>query len=226
MVANSQGINSESRNCVVLPPDALLVDLDVDSATFIGKIEPDNVLSYRATREKYKKRLLTAYGPAYLPDHNVPSTLKFSYPGGKMSPSCNIEMDVWQPSFLGEAIRTPSWFDASAIVGALERIIADKVSHRRVPTNADLLTCPLYPSQSKKPSWVNRIMSSSSKRNAPTPGELMANQALRVRALHYIGTRDALESKFSHLQRRLLRMVQEGEMVRGVPAVQDCPPPS
>jgi hypothetical protein len=102
-------------------------------------------LSYRATREKYKKRLLTAYGPAYLPDHNVPSTLKFSYPGGKMSPSCNIEMDVWQPSFLGEAIRTPSWFDASAIVAALERIIADKVSPRHVPTNAELLTLSALP---------------------------------------------------------------------------------
>lgn len=127
-----QGINNESRNCVVPPPDALVVDLDVDNANFAGKMEPEGVLSYRATREKYKKRLLASYGPTYSPDHNVPATLNFSYPGGKMRPSCNIDMGIWQPAFLGEVTRTPSWFNASTIVEALEKILIDKVSRAAV----------------------------------------------------------------------------------------------
>ncbi len=112
---------------MVPPPEALVVDLDVDNAGFAGKLEPDGVLSYRATREKYKKRLLASYGPTYSPDHSVPATLKFSYPGGKMRPSCNIDMGIWQPVFLGEVTRTPSWFDASLIVEALDKILIDKV---------------------------------------------------------------------------------------------------
>jgi hypothetical protein len=125
-----QGVNSESRHCVVPPHDALVVDLDVDNANFANNIEPEGILSYRATREKYKKRLLASYGPTYSPDHNVPPILKFSYPGGKMRPSCNIDMGAWKPAFLGEVIRTPSWFNASAIVEALEKILIDKVSGR------------------------------------------------------------------------------------------------
>lgn len=110
------------------PPDALIVDLDANSATFAGRLDPEGILSYRATREKYKKRLLASYGASYNPDHTVPGSLKFSYPGGKLRPSCSIEMGVWQASFLGEVIRCPSWFDAASVITTVEKILADKAS--------------------------------------------------------------------------------------------------
>lgn len=61
-------------------------------------------------------------------DVAVPSEFKVVYSNGKMRPSCSINVGYRRPTFLGEDIQTPSWWDSAAITQALDRIAMEKVS--------------------------------------------------------------------------------------------------
>ena len=76
-------------------------------------------------------------------DYSIPSELKLSYPGGKVRASCGNALGYANPSFLGDALRAPAWWNTTDIMSLL-KISAEKVSYQPVkPRRFMTLTIPL-----------------------------------------------------------------------------------
>ena len=79
-------------------------------------------------------------------DHSIPSELKLSYPGGKVRASCGNALGYANPSFLGDALRAPAWWNTTDIMSLLNQISAEKVSYLSVKSKrfTNHLTIPLF----------------------------------------------------------------------------------
>ncbi|WWC68082.1 uncharacterized protein I206_102001 [Kwoniella pini CBS 10737] len=104
------------------------------------------------------------------------------------------EVSLWssKPHYLGERLKPPSWWRHEAIISVFDKILADK---------------------HKKPTLIQRLMKSGIARPQAqlSVGEQIAKAMMRRRALHYVETRDDLELKVAKINRRLLKLIQEGD---------------
>ncbi|WVQ75890.1 hypothetical protein IAR50_005524 [Cryptococcus sp. DSM 104548] len=185
------GMSTECRYLLAPPAEVVIVDIDTNSLSC--RSPPPNVISPRPRREKSKHKLLAALGPSYPTDRSVPMEFKVSYPKGSFRPFNKM---TWakgeRPAYLGERLRVPGWWKAASVIVVFDKILADK---------------------HKKPSLIQRITRSGVNRAQAqlTVGEQFAKGMMRRRALHYVEARDDLEVKVAKINRRLLRLIQEGE---------------
>lgn len=185
------GLSSECRYVVAPPAEVVIVDLDSNSLSCRSPLA--NVISPRARREKAKQKLLAALGPTYPADRSIPMEFKVSYPKGAFRPLNKITWStVERPNFLGERLREPGWWKFESVMSVFDKILAHK---------------------HKKPSLIQRLTRSGVGRAQAqlTVGEQLAKAMMRRRALHYVEARDDLEIKVAKINRRLLKLIQEGE---------------
>jgi hypothetical protein len=64
-------------------------------------------------------------------NHSVPSELKLAYPGGKVRASCGNALGYASPSFMGDAVRAPGWWNTTDVMSTLNSILAEKASITR-----------------------------------------------------------------------------------------------
>ncbi|ODO08610.1 hypothetical protein L198_00341 [Cryptococcus wingfieldii CBS 7118] len=193
------GMSTECRYLLVPPAQVVIVDIDTNSLSC--RSPPPNVITPRPRREKSKHKLLAALGPSYPTDRSIPMEFKVSYPKGSFRPFNKM---TWakgeKPAYLGERLRVPGWWKAESVVVVFDKILADK---------------------HKKPSLIQRLTRSGVNRAQAqlTVGEQLAKGMMRRRArkllpslsIHYVEARDDLEVKVAKINRRLLRLIQEGE---------------
>ncbi|ODN79529.1 hypothetical protein L202_03489 [Cryptococcus amylolentus CBS 6039] len=193
------GMSTECRYLLAPPAQVVIVDIDTNSLSC--RSPPPNVITPRPRREKAKHKLLAALGPSYPTDRSIPMEFKVSYPKGSFRPFNKM---TWakgeRPAYLGERLRVPGWWKAESVVVVFDKIIADK---------------------HKKPSLIQRLTRSGFNRAQAqlTVGEQLAKSMMRRRArklhpslsIHYVEARDDLEVKVAKINRRLLRLIQEGE---------------
>ena len=116
-------------------------------------------------------------------DHSVPSELKLAYPGGKVRASCGNALGYASPSFMGDALRAPGWWNTTDVMTTLYLMLAEKVS--MTYRQGTQLTIPLH--QSKKPTFMQRLLNGNTPRQSrPTAGEELARRAMRNRACESI----------------------------------------
>ncbi|WVQ79913.1 hypothetical protein IAT38_002014 [Cryptococcus sp. DSM 104549] len=184
------GMSTECRYLLVPPAEVVVVDLDTNSLAC--KSPPPHVITPRPRREKAKQKLLSALGPSFPTDRSIPMEFKVSYPKGNFRNFNRFSYRGERPAFLGERLRAPGWWGFEAVVGVFDKILADK---------------------HKKPSLIQRLTKTGMARAQAqlTVGEQLAKSMMRRRALHYVETRDDLEIKVAKINRRLLKLIQEGE---------------
>ncbi|WVN89327.1 uncharacterized protein L203_104549 [Cryptococcus depauperatus CBS 7841] len=185
------GMSTECRYLLAPPGEVAIVDLDSNSLSC--RTPPVNVISPRHRREKVKQRLLAALGPSYPSDRSIPMEFKVSYPKGTFRP---LNKMTWskgdRPTFLGERLRSPGWWKFESVIEVFDKFLTDK---------------------HKKPTLIQRLTRFGVGRAQAqlTVGEQLAKAMMRRRALHYVEARDDLEVKVAKINKRLLKLIEEGE---------------
>nr|XP_031858204.1 uncharacterized protein CI109_006347 [Kwoniella shandongensis]KAA5525276.1 hypothetical protein CI109_006347 [Kwoniella shandongensis] len=184
------GMPSECRYLLAPPSEVVIVDIDTNSLTC--KSPPVGVITPRTRREKARQKLIAALGPDYPSDRSIPMEFKVSYPKGNFRNFNRLNYKGERPSYLGERVRAPVWWKHETVLSVFDKILADK---------------------HKKPTLIQRFTKTGMARAQAqlTVGEQLAKTMMRKRALHYVETRDDLELKVSKINRRLLKLIQEGE---------------
>ncbi|WVF69649.1 hypothetical protein IAT40_004428 [Kwoniella sp. CBS 6097] len=184
------GMPTECRYLLAPPGEVVVVDIDTNSLSC--KSPPVGIITPRQRREKVKQKLLAALGPHYPSDRSIPMEFKVSYPKGNFRNFNRFTYKGERPHYLGDRLKAPSWWRHEAVISVFDKILADK---------------------HKKPSLIQRLMKTGMARPEAqlTVGEQIAKAMMRRRALHYVETRDDLELKVAKINRRLLKLVQEGD---------------
>ncbi|WVQ98203.1 hypothetical protein IAU59_005325 [Kwoniella sp. CBS 9459] len=184
------GMPTECRYLLAPPAEVVIVDIDTNSLSC--KSPPNGIITPRQRREKFKQKLLAALGHHYPSDRSIPMEFKVSYPKGNFRNFNRFTYKGERPHYLGERLKAPSWWRHEAVISVFDKILADK---------------------HKKPSLIQRLMKTGMARPEAqlTVGEQIAKAMMRRRALHYVETRDDLELKVAKINRRLLKLIQEGE---------------
>ncbi|UOH84230.1 hypothetical protein LQV05_001024 [Cryptococcus neoformans] len=188
------GLSTECRYLLAPPAEVVIVDIDSNSLSCRSPLA--NVISPRPRREKAKQKLFAALGPTYPADRSIPMEFKVSYPKGAFRPLNKITRSkAERPNFLGERLREHGWWKFESVMSVFDKMFAYKVEKH------------------KKPSLIRRLTRSGVGRAQArlTVGEQLAKAMMRRRALHYVEARDDLEIKVGKINRRLLKLVQEGE---------------
>nr|XP_019008347.1 uncharacterized protein I206_06906 [Kwoniella pini CBS 10737]OCF47128.1 hypothetical protein I206_06906 [Kwoniella pini CBS 10737] len=184
------GMPTECRYLLAPPPEVVIIDIDTNSLSC--KSPPFGVITPRPKREKIKQKILAALGHSYPMDRSIPMEFKVSYPKGNFRNLNKFTYKGDRPHYLGERLKPPSWWRHEAIISVFDKILADK---------------------HKKPTLIQRLMKSGIARPQAqlSVGEQIAKAMMRRRALHYVETRDDLELKVAKINRRLLKLIQEGD---------------
>ncbi|WVR04747.1 hypothetical protein IAU60_001758 [Kwoniella sp. DSM 27419] len=184
------GVSTETKSLAMPPSEAVLVDLDTNTLTCESL--PGGVITPRNKREKVRNRLYAALGAQYPMDRTIPIEFKVSYPRGSFRNFHRVLYKGQRPHYLGERLKPPPWWHHEAIMAVFDKMLAER---------------------HKKPSLIQRMMRTGMARSEVqlSAGEQLAKAMMRRRALHYVETRDDLELKVAKIDRRLLKLVQEGE---------------
>ncbi|WRT64656.1 uncharacterized protein IL334_001590 [Kwoniella shivajii] len=138
------------------------------------------------------ERVLAALGHSFPMDRSIPMEFKVSYPKGNFRNFNRFTYKGERPHYLGERLKAPSWWRHEVVISAFDKILTDK---------------------HKKPTLIQRLMKTGMARPQAqlTVGEQLAKAMMRRRASHYVETRDDLELKVAKINRRLLKLIQEGD---------------
>jgi len=126
---------------VTIPSEVLIVDVDTNTATCTSP--PPKVLSTRSQREKTKQRIFAACPNirerrsscsrtrlTKAMDKSIPIEFKATYPKGTFRNINKVNHSV-RPIFLGERLKTPSWYKHVDLVKTFDRIMLEKVGRLR-----------------------------------------------------------------------------------------------
>ncbi|THH11090.1 hypothetical protein EW145_g869 [Phellinidium pouzarii] len=188
------GLAAEMRYAIRPPPEVCVCDLDINYLNCAAP--PPGCLSVKQQRDKYRQKLLTAFGEFYHPDHSVPIEFKEAFPGGRFRPICKIQAKRGaSSSVVAESVKAPEWWHSTKIIQAFDSVLQDKY---------------------KKPSLFKRISSFGSYRRPPrlSGAEQQVQSSIRKRATAFVDARDDLETKIGRLSRRLNFLMTESDLWR------------
>ncbi|KAH8120321.1 AEX-3 domain-containing protein [Phellopilus nigrolimitatus] len=188
------GMGAEMRYAVRPPPEVCICDLDINYLSCAAP--PPGCLSVRQQRDKYRAKLLSAFGEFYHPDHSVPIEFKEAFPAGRFRPICKIQAKRGaSSSVVAESVKAPEWWHSTKIIQAFDAVLQDKF---------------------KKPSLFKRISSLGSYKRPPrlSGAEQQVQNSIRKRATAFVDARDDLETKIGRLSRRLNFLVTESDLWR------------
>ncbi|TDL28431.1 hypothetical protein BD410DRAFT_824177 [Rickenella mellea] len=188
------GLAAEMRYAVRPPPEVCVCDLDINYLNC--PMPPPGCLSVRQQRDRYRQRLLAAFGEYYHPDHSVPIEFKEAFPAGRFRPICKIQAKRGASSTIAaESIKPPEWWHSTRIIQAFDAVLADRF---------------------KKPSLLKRISSFGQYKRPPqlTNAEQQVQRSIRKRATAFVDARDDLETKIGRLSRRLNFLMTESDLWR------------
>ncbi|WVQ69409.1 uncharacterized protein L199_007626 [Kwoniella botswanensis] len=188
-------IHARDTTFVIEDPGPYIIGMPTESDDFSSlscKSPPVGAITPRPKREKIKQKLLSTLGHSYPMDRSIPMEFKVSYPKGNFRNFNRFTCKGERPHYLGERLKAPSWWRHEAIISVFDKILADK---------------------HKKPTLIQRLMKSGMARPQAqlSLGEQLAKAMMRRRALHYVETRDDLELKVAKINKRLLKLIQEGD---------------
>ncbi|EJD03960.1 uncharacterized protein FOMMEDRAFT_106299 [Fomitiporia mediterranea MF3/22] len=188
------GMASEMRYAVRPPAEVCVCDLDINYLNCASP--PPGCLSAKQQRDRYRQKLLAAFGEYYHPDHSVPIEFKEAFPGGRFRPICKIQAKRGaSSSVIAESVKAPEWWHSTKIIQAFDQVLQDKF---------------------KKPSLFKRISSFGQyKRPLRLSGaEQQVQNSIRKRATAFVDARDDLETKIGRLSRRLNFLMTESDLWR------------
>ncbi|KAL5535522.1 hypothetical protein ACEPAF_3616 [Sanghuangporus sanghuang] len=188
------GMASEMRYAVRPPSEVCICDLDINYLNCASP--PPGCISVKQQRDRYRQKLLGAFGEYYHPDHSVPIEFKEAFPGGRFRPICKIQAKRGaSSSVIAESIKPPEWWHSTKIIQAFDQVLQDKF---------------------KKPSLFKRISLFGQYRRPPrlSGAEQQVQSSIRKRATAFVDARDDLETKIGRLSRRLNFLMTESDLWR------------
>jgi nicotinamide N-methyltransferase len=188
------GLAAEARYVVRVAPEVCLVDLDINYVSCASP--PTGAISLKAQREKYRRRLASAFDSYFHPDYSIPSEFKEAFPAGRFRSVAKIQSRRGASSSVSvEGITPPEWWHWTKVVQAFSDVLQ---------------------ARDKKPSLLKRVanLRQPKKQAKLTPAELLVQLALRKRASAFVDARDDLETKIGRLTRRLNFLLTESDLWR------------
>lgn len=186
------GMPTEARYTVHTTAEVCIVDLDINHVSCAAP--PLGYISSKATRERYRRQLLTAFDAYWHPDCSIPSEFKEAFPAGRFRPLTKIQSKrAGIASVAAESVAPPEWWNGPKVIQAFNAVLTEK---------------------SKKPSLLKRLTGVGRRQLALTTAEQLIQLSIRKRATAFVDSRDEMESKIGRLARRLNFLMTESDLWR------------